>query len=265
MAGAPEEYFEATRQTGAPPHPGEFLGELPRTGAGIRDDPTPPDAPAHSSLKGLAGYREHLERTFEWGTTANGVFGAKLMFSQLAELEALAGELPEYAGRHDLALLDALFQRPLYVWVTRQDKVRQAVSMWRALQSRRWRACDDDRAAGGGRSAPEPVYRYEGIDHLVRRLENEDAAWGELFARADRTHSVLRITYEDELEREPAGAVAAVLERLGLTVPAGWRPAAPTTRQADARSEDWVATYHRDRAQRGTGHARSGAPPVPSR
>lgn len=270
MAGRPEEYFEATRQTGMPPHPREFLGALPPTGAGIRDDPTPPHAPAYSSLKGLSGYREHLERTFRAGTTANGVFGSKLMFNQLAELEALAGELAEYASLRDLALLEALFRRPSYIWVSRRDKVRQAVSMWRALQSRRWRAGDGDDPAdngggpvGGDRGEHEPVYRYEGIAHLARRFEQEDAAWGELFAR--QRVPVLRIAYEDELERDPAGAVAAVLEHLGLAVPAGWQPAAPTARQADALSDEWVAAYHRDRAQRGTGPARPGAPPIPAR
>src|ERR1700683_561895 len=98
VAGRPEEYFEARSETGLPPHPGDYLGDLTRTGAAIRDDPSPPQAPAHSSLEGLSGYREHLDRTFRLGTTPNGVFGSKLMWSQIAELHALAGELPEFAG-----------------------------------------------------------------------------------------------------------------------------------------------------------------------
>jgi LPS sulfotransferase NodH len=244
VAGHPQEYFEAMRDTGVPPHPGDYLEWLPRTGAGIRDDPSPSEAPVYSSLLGLSDYREHLKRTFTSGTTANGVFGAKLMFNQLPELQALAGGLDEYAGLEVPALLGALFGEPAYVWVSRRDKVRQAVSMWRALQSRRWRA------AGGRGTEPESnaVYRYEGIDHLVRRFEGEDRGWSEFFA--GRSAPVLRISYEDALVGDRDGAVAAVLEHIGVAMPSGWRAPEPLARQADARTEEWVAAYHRDRARR---------------
>jgi LPS sulfotransferase NodH len=67
------------------------------------------------------------------------VFGAKLMWRQLGELQRLAGSLPEYEGLAPAPLLGRLFDRPRYVWVTRADKIRQAVSLWRALQTRMWR------------------------------------------------------------------------------------------------------------------------------
>ena len=106
----------------------------------------------------------HLERTFAWGTTDNGVFGAKLMWNQLPELQALAGELPEFAGLTTPQLLERLFGgvgETEYIWVSRGDKVRQAVSLWKALQTRRWRA------AGARNDRAQPEYRFEGIHHLV--------------------------------------------------------------------------------------------------
>jgi LPS sulfotransferase NodH len=245
VAGNPAEYFEARHDTGRPPHPGDYLERLPRTGAGIRDDPTPPQAPPYSSLDGLASYREHLERTFRLGTTENGVFGAKLMWSQIPELQVLAGQLPEYSGLTDRGLLDALFDDPLYVWVTRGDKVRQAVSLWRALQTRSWRL------EHGPDDPGEAVlqYRFEGIRHLVRQLEAEDAAWGAFFGR----HGIdrLAIAYEEDLMRDRERAVRSVLGRLGVEPPAGWHAAEPIKRQADAVSDDWVAAYHRDAARSG--------------
>jgi LPS sulfotransferase NodH len=138
-AGRPEEYFEARAQTGLPPHPGDYLVGLPRTGAGIRDDSTPPQAPEYSDLRGLVGYREHLERTLRLGTTPNGVFATKLMWRQVPELRELAGGLPEYAGMDLAELLRQLLGDPVYVWMRRGDKVRQAISLWRALQTRTWR------------------------------------------------------------------------------------------------------------------------------
>lgn len=246
VAGRPEEYFEALRDTGSPPPPSHFLTDLDAGATGMLDDPNPPEAPAYSSLRGLSSYRQHLERTLRAATTPNGVFGAKLMFNQLPELSALAGALPEYAGLDGWPLLDALFHRPLCVRVFRRDKVRQAVSMWRALQSRRWRA-----GAGQHGAAGEPAYDYDGIDHLVRRFEAEHQGWDEFLARYGVP--ALPIVYEDHLEHDRYGAVVTVLAHLGLAPPAGWRPAEPIARQADDRSEEWVAAYHRDRSRRTSG------------
>jgi trehalose 2-sulfotransferase len=240
VAGRPEEYFEAVRDTGVPPHPGDFLHGLARTGLGIRDDPQPPDAPEYSALTGVVDYREHLRRTFEQGTTPNGVFGAKLMFNQLGELQALAGQLPEYAGLEVGALLEALFDAPRYVWVSRRDTVRQAVSMWKALQTRRWRA------GNGAERSSAPEYRFDGIDHLVRRFTADEEGWGAFFAGHGITP--LRLAYEEDLERDPGGTVRRVLDWIGVSPPSGWHPREPTARQADATSDEWVAAYHRDLA-----------------
>jgi trehalose 2-sulfotransferase len=240
VAGRPEEYFEAMHATGVPPHPRDFLDGLTPTGLGIRDDPEPPQAPEYSALHEVGDYREHLRRTFTRGTTSNGVFGAKLMFNQLRELQALAGQLPEYAGLETGALLTRLFGSPRYVWVTRADTVRQAVSMWQALQTRQWRA------GGPGNERPAPRYRFEGIDHLVRRFDAEEEGWRTFFS--DHDIEPLRVAYEEDLERDPARTVRRALEWIGVPPPDGWNPGEPLRRQADALSDEWVAAYHRDRA-----------------
>ncbi|MFL5864826.1 MAG: Stf0 family sulfotransferase [Solirubrobacteraceae bacterium] len=242
VAGRPEEYFEATRETGVPPHPRDFLDGLPRTGLGIRNNPEPPEAPDYSAVIGVADYGEHLRRTFARGTTPNGVFGAKLMFNQLEELRAQAGQLPEYAGLDVGALLERLFSGPRYVWVTRRDTVRQAISMWKALQTRRWRGSADE----GPR--PSPEYRFEGVDHLVRSFTADDEGWRAFFAQHDITP--LRLVYEDDLERDPDGTVRRVLEWIGVRPPGHWAAGEPLPRQADSTSDEWVAAYHRDRACR---------------
>jgi trehalose 2-sulfotransferase len=245
VAGRPEEYFEAMHDTGIPPHPRDFLQGLALNGLSLRNDPRPPDAPAYSSLTGLADYREHLARTFARGTTANGVFGAKLMFNQLGELRALTARLPEFAGVGLEVLLDRLFHTPRYIFISRRDTVRQAVSMWKALQTRHWRAADDDDDA-----EPTAEYRFEAIDHLVRRFEAEERGWRRFFS----VHAIepLTIAYEDQLASDPDRTVRRALEWVGVTPPAGWHAAAPMRRQGDRDSDDWVAAYHRDRAAVGS-------------
>ena len=238
VAGCPEEFFEAVRDTGRPPHPGDYLAGLPRTGVGIRSDLRPSDGPVYSALAGIDDYRDHLERTFAWGTTINGVFGAKLMWNQLPELTALAGEVPEFMGLGTAELLERLFGSPRYIWVSRRDKVRQAVSLWKALQTRSWQA-------GGTESRPSaPEYRFDAIHHLVGRLESDDRGWRAFFA--EHGIQAAAIGYEDDLERDPAGALRRALAWIGVPAPEAGPTAPPLRRQSDALSDEWVASYHRD-------------------
>lgn len=244
VAGNPQEYFEARADTGLPPHPGYFLAGLPRTGAGIRDDLRPTDGPEYSELRSVDGWEAHLERTFGLGTTPNGVFGTKLMWNQLPDVEQHAAAIPDLVGTTGADLLTRLFDDPRYIWMRRQDKVRQAISLWRALQTRIWRL--ENPSADG----EEPVlhYRYEGIEHLRRRLAADDEAWDRFFLQTGI--EPLELYYETDVEPDPAGAVSQVLDHIGVPRPADWSPTARMVRQADRLNDDWLEAYHRDAVAR---------------
>ena len=244
VAGNPQEYFEARAETGSPPHPGYFLAGLPRTGAGIRDDIRPTDAPEYSDLRSVDGWEEHLERTFRLGTSQDGVFGAKLMWNQLPDLKQHATALPEFAGLDGSELLERLLGRPSYVWMRRGDKVRQAISLWRALQTRTWHA--EHPAAGDER--PTLSYSFRGIEHLRRRLSADDEAWGRFFL-----HSLiqpLELSYEDDVSPDPAAAVARVMAHIEVDLPPGWEPDAGMAQQSDELNDEWLSAYHRDAGAR---------------
>jgi len=240
VAGNPREYFEARAETGSPPHPAYFLAGLPRTGAGIRDDLRPTDAPDYSDLRSIDGWEAHLERTFQLGTTDNGVFGTKLMWNQLPDLEQHAAALPEFAGLTRSELLDGLFGQPSYVWMRRLDKVRQAISLWRALQTRTWRL--ENPSAEG--EFPSLHYSFDGIEHLRRRLTADDEAWGRYFLRSGI--EPLELYYETDVKPDPAGAVARVLAHLAVDVPPSWKPDVRMVPQSDALNDGWSSAYHRD-------------------
>jgi LPS sulfotransferase NodH len=236
VAGCPEEYFEARARTGRP-----------RTAAGYFRDPGAPDigdilgdpeklgpAPDYSSLDGIDDYAQHLERSSRLGTTSNGVFGAKLMWGHLEDFAHFAGGLPAFRGLRIEELLPAVFPRPRYVWVTRRDKVRQAVSLWKAIQTEAWRGDD-------GAAEREPVYHEAALEHLVKMLADHDTHWESFFSRAGIEPLV--VTYEDDLSEGPEQAVRRVLRHLDLSVPPGWHAPAHMRRQADERSERWVAQY----------------------
>jgi trehalose 2-sulfotransferase len=239
VAGRPEEYFEARAATGRPPRPEDYLRGLHDAAAldlvGGAGDPEPP---SYSSLAGISSYAEHLERVRGWGTTPNGVFGAKLMWDHLDELRALVRRAPP------LELLAELFDRPRFVWVRRGDVVRQAVSLWRALQTQSWR--DDSTAAAAPRAPATPRYCFAALRHLVARLTEHDRRWATLLSVADAP--VLEVTYE-ELTADLRGAIRRTLEHIGVPPPDPAPELPRMRRQSDELSESWVAAYARDAAR----------------
>ena len=231
VAGRPEEFFEAVGSTGAPRYGRQWL-----EGAGgvaldeLGDPRDAPDGPAYSSLRGLARYEQHLERTRAIGTGPNGVFGAKIMWGHLDEAARLAGA----DGVDAFIRLLVCDVESRFVWVRRFDTARQAVSLWRAIQTGAWRK------ESGAEEDDEPRYDFAAIDHLVRLLNDHDAAWERWFAARGLEPLTLRYRH---IAAAPVESAHRVLGYLGI----GDEPAtiAPQLeRQADERSEQWVERYH---------------------
>jgi LPS sulfotransferase NodH len=221
VAGKPEEYFERLRHSGLPREPREYfdgdvdpgvLELLPETRMGD---------PAEAELD------RELPRYLEEGTTPNGVFGSKLMWSYFGDLLARLGTTPE--GRA-LEVLAERFGSLRFVHVTRRDKVEQAVSLWRAVQTRAWRASDGERA--------QPVYDARGIAYLRDQVGAHDEAWRRWFAA--NGIQPLHVDYETFVSSY-VDTVRRVLNHLG--VPANHVPDPPLSRQGDDRSARWVARF----------------------
>jgi trehalose 2-sulfotransferase len=232
IAGNPLEFFEAVPETGVPRRPVDYLAGLEDPEAlALVDRPPPHDPPPYSDVRACTRYTEHLDKVRREGTTSNGVFGAKIMWAHVEDLGRRLGT-PELG-----TLVDELFDRPRFVWVRRRDTVRQAVSLWRAMQTQSWRA-ENEPAVG------EPRYSYAALHHLVQLLSGHDAAWERFFA--DRGERVLTLTYE-EVAANLASALRRTLDHIGVQPAPSTLGALPSMRrQADERSEEWAATYARD-------------------
>ena len=149
VAGHPDEYFEALRHSGVPRQPHEYFD--PDRHVNIVERlafrEMPDRAPEPSELWQPETYDRYLRWALEEGTTPNGVFGAKLMWTHLLDV---AERLDRPA---DPALLEERLPELRYVHVTRGDKVAQAVSLWRAVQTRAWRS--GSKYSCGRRGTPE--------------------------------------------------------------------------------------------------------------
>ena len=122
-----------------------------------------------------------------------------------------------------------------YIQITREDKVRQAVSLWKAVQTQAWRRGDPEHTA----PAAEPVFSFRAINYLVRLLTAHDASWDAYFLGLGEPPQ-LKVTYE-ELAADPEPVVHRVLEHLGISAPDPLTLGSPRLSvQADELSEDWI-------------------------
>ena len=239
VAGRPEEYFQFRARTGFPRRPQEYFEGVqdaeifeilgPRTR--VEDDESRYDPSRFER------YEDYLVWALEEGTTPNGVFGAKVMWGYFnGFVTGLRWAVP---GSQRLAVCDlapSVFRGLRYLSVTRRDKVRQAVSLWRALQTWSW---SSDQSPGDG--ADHLVYSHAAIAHLIHDIEAHEFEWRAYFRECEV--EPLTIVYEDfvgryektvreilhYLEVPEAGTVAITEPRRG--------------RQADDLSREWTDRY----------------------
>jgi LPS sulfotransferase NodH len=240
VAGRPEEYFEALTHSGRPRRPEEYFeasrhANIVRRLA-FREMPDADTEPAASGLWDPERYDRYLEWAIEQGTTGNGVFGAKLMWGYLGDFAALLRGIDGYEGLTIPQVLTRAFPNLRYVRITREDKVRQAVSLWKAVQTQAWRKDQP------GAPKAQPEFSFRAINFLVRQLTAHDASWDAYFLGLG--HEPLTVTYE-ELAAHTVPTVRRVLEHIGVDVPDPLDIGGPRLEvQADELSEEWVAKVH---------------------
>jgi trehalose 2-sulfotransferase len=216
VAGRPREFFERLAHSGLPRQPREYFERVEDPKLLELLAPTDPGTPDPG---------DPIPQALAEGTTDNGVFATKLMWTHLLDLA-------ERVGRPaDAALLRERFPDPRYVHVTRRDKIAQAVSLWRAVQTRAWRA-------GEVTENGNAVYHAGAIGYLAGQLTDHDDAWRRWFS-ANRVEP-LTIVYE-HLAADTSGVTGEVIDHLGVG-PAEI-PDPPLRRQGDDRSARWVERY----------------------
>jgi LPS sulfotransferase NodH len=241
LAGHPQEYFEALRRSGVPRRPHEYFDpeRHPNIVERLAFREMLEGAPKPNPLWHPDTYDQYLEWALNEGTTPNGVFGAKLMWGYLGDFAELLRGIHGMAARSLPDLLSRAFPGLRYVQITRRDKVRQAVSLWKAVQTQAWQrdagASDD----GDDGRVLEPVFSFRAINYLMRQLTAHDASWDAYFLGLG--YEPLKVTYE-ELAESTEGVVHSVLDHLGIAAPENLQIGPPRLSvQADEISELWVA------------------------
>jgi LPS sulfotransferase NodH len=249
IAGYPAEHFEVLLETGHPRRPRDYFQRSndPAVWA-LLDDPalrdvlsrdedrSAEDPPSDDVSWRPPDFGMLLDRALERGTTPNGVFGTKIMWAYFRDFVRLARRSGhEHVGPYEVpATVFPHLRR--YVWIRRRDTLRQAVSLWKALQTQRWRRDSDEEV--GGRDLR---FSFAAIDHLKLRIDEHNAAWEGFFE--DCGVEVVRVLYEDLLG-DYRDTMLRLLQEIGINISEGFAVGNPRmNRQANEHSEEWVCRY----------------------
>jgi LPS sulfotransferase NodH len=200
-----------------------------------------------SPVWGTTDYASYLRYVVATTTTPNGVFGAKThpwQFDYFAR--KAAGRAPvNYAERP--AVLAEWFPNLGYVWLRRRNKLHQAISYAKSIETNVWW---DAEAPPAPYDEPKPEalqFDFELITQSVARLVEEEDMWRRYFAAIGEKPLV--IDYED-LFADPEAALVSVLDLLELDLPDSYTAPAPRfRRQADETTLEWEALYRRELAR----------------
>lgn len=175
-------------------------------------------------------YGAYVAELIERRASPNGVFGGKMMWAHLGPFAGALGG----GGESVAQVLDRVFPKIRYLWVRRADKLRQAISMWKAKQTKIYNSLQSGER-GAGLAPPE--FDFAEIRKCKERFEREDAAWAEFFKTAQI--DPLEVQYEVFAENYEKG-VASILECLGIATPEGFAVKPLTYRKlSDATNEEW--------------------------
>jgi LPS sulfotransferase NodH len=222
IAGQPREWLPRFSPDALPVTPGERFRLVTKP---------PSQEPYDEAIDGA-----YIRKVLATGTSENGVFGIVIHWFVFQDaVRRLQGFLDtrESAPHRVLA---AAFPNLSYIWLKRRDKIAQAVSWYKAIQTGEYVG-----RHGKGDAPREPVvFDYGMIRYLMNALTSFDNAWASFFSSSGVTPLVL---YYEDLAAHYDAALRSVLKFLQLDAQ-GIEIARPTREKyADARSQEWIEQF----------------------
>lgn len=185
---------------------------------------------------------EYLNAAMKVGKGGTNIFGLRLMRENLGELSAILDQI--YPGLpSDRVRFEKAFGKILYLHLSRENKLAQAVSLIKAEQTGLWHVAPDGTEIERLAPPKDPEYDFVRIRRKLAELESFDTAWNSWFE--DQGISPLRLGYED-LSADPAAALIRICEALGVQAPDADDVRPGVAKLSDETSLDWMRLYRLD-------------------
>jgi trehalose 2-sulfotransferase len=189
----------------------------------------------------FSDYPAYIQRVIDETTTPNGVFGVKLMTGNSGGLKGFHERLepfPLFSKLTDVEKVCAFFPNLHGLFLTRRNKIAQAVSWRKAVQNEHYHSTPEK---------PMPAtplkYDFAAIDHLVSEIMMEEAAHQ---AFLDEMGIIPHtIVYEDFMQ-DMEGTVRGILDFLGIKESYTFQ-ASRLIKMQDDLSEEWIQRYREEK------------------
>ncbi|MBE9069293.1 sulfotransferase [Leptolyngbya cf. ectocarpi LEGE 11479] len=183
----------------------------------------------------------YLAQVYAQGKTPNQVFGVKLHWDHMINLLKIVRTDPDWQARSDIEILSALFPNPRFIFIRRQNLVKQAISMEIGKQTGVYIVPqqDADRQSPRGEQKlsfkPLNIYRYK------QGLKGRNQKWRSFF---QQNHlPFLEVVYEN-LVNDFDNIMQQVIEFSGVELPTtGVKITKATKKQGSQLNERWLRYY----------------------
>lgn len=186
---------------------------------------------------------EIFQRARNRGTGNTGLFGLRLQRQSfdffMQKLQVL---VPSCSSDHER--IQAIFGSTLFVHLTRQNKLEQAISYVKAEQTGLWHKSPDGLELERLSAPQNPVYDGEAIQRQMTALVAMDKSWISWFAM--QGVAPLQIKYED-LSQDPLAVTGMLLEQLGVNKRLATGLELPVAKLADDTNKQWALRYLDDK------------------
>lgn len=172
---------------------------------------------------------DYLETLKAKRTGSNGVFANKVHWRQVTALSDLIWPGTDGPSIESCAaVLDLLFPNSYLVHLRREDRLAQAVSLFKAFGTGAWSSYFEQR-----RDLPD--YDFASILSHYRALVWEEVSWEAFFQAAGVTP--LRLTYRMVVD-DPTGSVQSIADHIGIDADIDELPAPTLERQRTSWNDE---------------------------
>jgi len=182
---------------------------------------------------------EYIQSIFDQGASPNGVRGIKVMFKQFNELLKKVRTNPKYAKINLNNLANYLISTQ-YIFITRKDKLKQAISYEKAIQTGKWRLKEDEKY-----KPKKAIFNLFGIDKNISIIKQDENAWIKYF-NINKIKPLI-IVYEDFVENHDK-TIFKVLKFLSIPIPKDLSiKKSNLKKQSDRETDLWIQRYRERR------------------
>ncbi len=189
-------------------------------------------------------YNELRERLWKEGTSSNGVFGIKIVYDKrvINEIRTLRFGTTN-SNLDEEILLSDIFPNCKNIFLTRRNKIRQAVSWWKAIKDNVWHIESNQQKLPNDKYFYKEHYDFAALSHLFKEATLRECAIQAYFT--DYGIQPLTVVYED-LVNNFENTIRKIISFLELNDSELIIKKMPYQKTADSDSEKWVQQFRAD-------------------